>query len=188
MRRSIVLLLCFLGLALIGFSWWFFRSKQLQENPGAINAVPLVTNFSELSSPAFEADGKIPKNYTCDGENKNPPLIVNKIPPAVKFFAIVFDDPDAKRSYDHWVIWDIPRGDGTIEENTPRGVIGKNSERKNEYTGPCSVPTEHRYRFRVWGYTQPLALAAGSSRASLLKKLSGRAIVTAELYGRYQSQ
>jgi phosphatidylethanolamine-binding protein (PEBP) family uncharacterized protein len=48
-----------------------------------------------LKSPAFEPNKLIPKKYTCDGENINPPLTIEGIPKETKTLALVMDDPDA---------------------------------------------------------------------------------------------
>lgn len=183
MRRSLIIGLT--GLVLAVLAWWFWSSRQTIVSPETVT-VTTITNFSSLSSPAFAADGKIPEKYTCDGENINPPLSVGGLPPVVKYLAITLDDPSAQNGvFDHWVVWDIPRRTGTIEEDLKIGVLGNNSNRKAEYYGPCPPNGEHRYRFRIWGYTVPLALPAESSKNELLKKLDGRAIISAEFFGRY---
>ena len=63
-----------------------------------------------ISSTAFQKEGIIPAKYTCDGEDINPPLKVDKIPEGTQTLAIIVEDPDApKGTFDHWLVWNIPR-------------------------------------------------------------------------------
>lgn len=145
-----------------------------------------VENFSSLTSSAFVNNEIIPEKFSCKGENINPPLLISNLPPSAKYFAIILDDPDApKGTYDHWVVWDIPSTNKNIPENSTLGVAGKNSGGKIGYVGPCPPAGEHRYHFQVWAYAKPLELKEGSTKKQLLKALHGRALVTAELFGRF---
>lgn len=49
----------------------------------------------ELKSPAFEAGGLIPPEYTCDGQDISPPLSWTNVPNHTKSLALICDDPDA---------------------------------------------------------------------------------------------
>ncbi|HID17248.1 TPA: YbhB/YbcL family Raf kinase inhibitor-like protein, partial [Candidatus Bathyarchaeota archaeon] len=49
----------------------------------------------KVTSPAFENKGFIPKKYTCDGEDVNPPLNIEGIPEGAKSLVLIVDDPDA---------------------------------------------------------------------------------------------
>jgi len=48
-----------------------------------------------ITSPAFQNNGPMPKKYTCDGEDINPPLRIEKMPEGSRSLVIIFDDPDA---------------------------------------------------------------------------------------------
>lgn len=55
-----------------------------------------------IESPALFDKGKLPKRYSCDGENVNPPLIFKEIPQNASSLALVFEDLDAVFGfYDH---------------------------------------------------------------------------------------
>ena len=57
-----------------------------------------------LKSPAFEANKKIPKKYTCEGEGVSPPLTIEGVPSEAKTLALICEDPDAvSGTFDHWV-------------------------------------------------------------------------------------
>ncbi|MCJ7561031.1 YbhB/YbcL family Raf kinase inhibitor-like protein, partial [Candidatus Bathyarchaeota archaeon] len=51
--------------------------------------------MKELSvkSPAFENNKLIPAKYTCDGDNVNPPLIIEGAPDETKSIVLIVDDP-----------------------------------------------------------------------------------------------
>lgn len=138
-----------------------------------------------LHSPAFTDNEEIPTKYTCDGENISPPLRAGELPAAVKYLAIVFDDPMAvSGTFDHWTIWNIP-AQAEIPENFSGGILGKNSRGQAAYTGPCPPNGEHRYHFRVFGYGAPLTVSAGATKQELLMEIDGQAIASGELFGRY---
>jgi Raf kinase inhibitor-like YbhB/YbcL family protein len=100
-----------------------------------------------VKSSVFEHNKPIPRKYSCDGEEVNPPLTVSGIPPAAKSLALVVDDPDAPRgTFDHWVVWNIP-ATGKIEENTAPGAEGLNGAGKRGYVGMCPPSGTHRYFF-----------------------------------------
>ena len=48
-----------------------------------------------LTSSAFQAGGKIPSQYTCEGEDISPPLGIDGVPGGAKSLALIIDDPDA---------------------------------------------------------------------------------------------
>jgi Raf kinase inhibitor-like YbhB/YbcL family protein len=63
----------------------------------------------KLSSPAFEHGGDIPEEYTCDGDEVSPPLLISDVPHTAKSLALIMEDPDATAApFVHWVLWNIP--------------------------------------------------------------------------------
>src|ERR1700757_2753051 len=62
-----------------------------------------------LRSTAFKDGGKIPKEYTCDGEDVSPPLSWSGAPYGTKSYVIIMEDPDAPGgTFTHWVLYDLP--------------------------------------------------------------------------------
>lgn len=52
---------------------------------------------------AFEDGGFIPEEYTADGRDISPPLIIENVPPEAETLAIIVDDPDAPlETFTHW--------------------------------------------------------------------------------------
>lgn len=46
-----------------------------------------------IASIAFPANGAIPAAYTCEGDDRSPPLAWSGAPAGTKSFALVVDDP-----------------------------------------------------------------------------------------------
>ncbi len=78
-----------------------------------------------VESPAFKDNSTIPKQYTCDGKDINPPLVFRNIPPGARSLALIVDDPDAPAGiWVHWVVWNIDPGTREIKENSvPPGAL-----------------------------------------------------------------
>lgn len=107
----------------------------------------------KITSSAFNQEEKIPKKYTCDGENVSPALSFSEIPKEAKSLALVIDDPDAPSGiWIHWMLHDIPSSISSIPENTtPDGAVEvKNDFGKKTYGGPCPPSGTHRYFFRIY--------------------------------------
>src|ERR1051326_9359513 len=103
-----------------------------------------------VRSIEFSKGGHIPRKYTCEGENVNPPLEISGVPKSTKTLAIIVEDPDAPRGvFYHWLIWNIPPNE-PIDENSVPGSSGKNSFGKTGYGGPCPPSGTHRYFFKVY--------------------------------------
>ncbi|HEQ72597.1 MAG TPA: YbhB/YbcL family Raf kinase inhibitor-like protein [Spirochaetia bacterium] len=138
-----------------------------------------------VTSNAYREGGMIPSKYTCDGQNVNPPLMINNIPPGAKSLALVMEDPDAfSGSFIHWVMYDIPVAP-EIKENSAPGAQGKTSFGKLAYGGPCPPSGTHRYIFRVFALDTELKAGEGLSKSELQKAMENHVIDRAELMGRY---
>jgi Raf kinase inhibitor-like YbhB/YbcL family protein len=102
-----------------------------------------------ISSQAFSDGSSIPGQYTCDGENKNPPLRISGIPSNAISLAIIVDDPDAPiGTWSHWLTWNIPVTH-LIRENHQYGEEGLNDFLENRYDGPCPQVGMHHYHFKI---------------------------------------
>lgn len=141
-----------------------------------------------LSSAVFEDHGMIPREYTCDGENKNPPFSFGNIPPGTKSFVFIMDDPDAPGdTWDHWVIFNMPSTTPGLKtgKEIPPGVQGSNTSGTMEYEGPCPPAGEHRYVCMLYALDTFLELPPGATKQAILRAMEGHVIESAELTGRY---
>lgn len=150
----------------------------------------------ELSTPSFPPNGKIPSQYTCDGENINPPLKIEGVPANAKSLVLIIDDPDipdfVKQKFnigvwDHWIVFNIPPTTTDIKEGqNPTGILGKNTGGKNAYGGPCPPDREHRYFFKLYALDTTLTLSEGVTKKQVEEAMEGHIIAQAELVGRYE--
>lgn len=151
--------------------------------------MPIIGDVMKLTSPAFEHEGKIPSEYTCDGTNKIPPLDISDVPEGTKSLALIMDDPDAVKPagkvWDHWVVWNIPPNTKSIT-GQPQGVPGKNSWGRKDYGGPCPPDTEHRYFFKVYALDTELDLPEGATKTELERAMKDHVLAQAILMGRYE--
>ena len=146
-----------------------------------------------LTSTAFSPGERIPRKYTCDGEDISPPLQWNDPPEGTGSFALIADDPDAPiGTWVHWVLYNLPEKTRALPEaisphaDLPDGSRhGKNSWRRLGYGGPCPPGGTHRYFFRLYALDTVQELAAGAGKRQLLRALEGHVLATAELMGRY---
>ena len=140
-----------------------------------------------VKSSAFERNKPIPKKYTCDGQDVNPPLTIDGIPATTKALALIVDDPDASRgTFDHWIIWNIPPT-REIEENSVPGTEGINSAGQRAYFGMCPPSGTHRYFFKVYALDSELNLKPASTKKKDLEKaMQGHIIAKGELIGLYR--
>lgn len=59
-----------------------------------------------LSSSAFQPNGLIPSQYTCDGSNVSPPLVWAGIPGDAQSLVLIMDDPDVPKNIRTDGMWD----------------------------------------------------------------------------------
>lgn len=147
-----------------------------------------------LSSSAFQPNGLIPSQYTCDGSNVSPPLVWAGIPGDAQSLVLIMDDPDVPKNirtdgmWDHWVLFNIPTSVTDLSENAKdfSGAIhGKNSSGKLGYTGPCPPDRQHRYFFKIYALDTSLNLPEGATKAEVETACQGHILDQAVLMGIY---
>ena len=139
----------------------------------------------KVFSSAFESNGIIPRKYTCDGKNINPPLEFQGIPDEAESLVLIVDDPDAPmKTFTHWIVWNIGPV-AKIEEDSIPGIEGITDFRKIGYGGPCPPSGTHRYFFRIYALDKQLELKEGASRKELESEMIGHIIAEGELMGKY---
>ena len=137
------------------------------------------------SSTAFENHIMIPRQYTCDGVNINPPLDFEDIPAEAKELALIVTDPDApSKNFAHWVIYNM-HVTSHIEENSVPGTQGINDFGKINYGGPCPPSGQHRFHFKLYALDTNLGLFEGLSKAQLEMVMEGHILEKAEFIGVY---
>lgn len=158
----------------------------------------LNTVWMRLSSTAFQPMGEIPARYTCDGDDVSTPLAWDDVPNDTKSFALIIDDPDApdpaapKRTYVHWVVYDLPAAtrslpEATASETLPAGAReGKNDFGHTHYGGPCPPIGRHRYFHKLYALDTTLGDRGALSKTEVLAAMQGHVLAEAQLVGTYQ--
>lgn len=141
----------------------------------------------EISSPAFDQQGRIPKEYTCEGANLSIPLQISGAPKEAVCFALIMDDPDAPRGvFDHWIAWNIPPNVQELPQGYQPPAEGINGFGDKGYGGPCPPPGKlHHYHIKVYALNTLLNLPKTSTKADLIKAMQGHLISQAEIVGTY---
>ncbi len=152
-----------------------------------------------LRSKSFLYGSEIPRQYTGEGEDRNPSLEWSQPPSDTQEIVIFCEDPDStyETSWTHWILYgvspthcSIPEG---IQKDQELGVPfklkqGKNSWGNIGYQGPMPPigHPEHRYIFRVLALDRPISLPGGASRAQIANEIRGHILAEAEYLGSYQ--
>ena len=139
-----------------------------------------------IMSPVFKNNEMIPRKYTCDGADVNPPLNIRGIPVKAESLVLIVDDPDAPMgTWDHWIVWNIPPEE-RIEENSVPGVEGLNDFRKHSYGGPCPPSGTHRYFFRVYALDAMLDLKPNPRKRDVERAMGRHILAQGEIVGLYR--
>ena len=181
---GILFLLVFVG-ALFGID------RQKVEDTRLITTNENIMGELTLTSQAFEHNGKIPLQYTCDGQNINPQLSIEGVTPDAKSLVLIMDDPDAVKPagkvWDHWIVWNIPvTTTEIVEGEEPQGIHGIGSSGNSEYRGPCPPDGEHHYFFKLYTLGIELSLAEGATKEEVEQSMEGHILDQTELIGLYE--
>lgn len=153
-----------------------------------------------LRSPAFDEMSPLPARFTCEGSDTSPPLAWSGVPDDTKSLVLIIDDPDApdprapKRTWVHWVLFDIPPGVRELPEDAarnglPEGThVGKNDWGRADYGGPCPPVGKHRYRHKIYALDTILKLEAHPTQAELEEAMKGHVLARGELIGTYEKK
>jgi Raf kinase inhibitor-like YbhB/YbcL family protein len=151
-----------------------------------------------IRSTAFPKQGDIPVRYTCDGDDTSPPLEWSGVVSNAKSLVLIVDDPDApdprapKRTYVHWVLYDIPPSatglpEGATAAQLPRGTSeGLNDWNRTGYGGPCPPIGRHRYFFKLYSLDIALPKLDAATKAKVESAMKDHVLQFAELMGTYE--
>jgi Raf kinase inhibitor-like YbhB/YbcL family protein len=148
-----------------------------------------------LTSTAFEHGGVIPRDHTCEGSDRSPPLVIHDVPKEAKSLALIVDDPDApdpkapKRTWVHWVLFNLPPNARNLSDggdDFPGALEGRNDWNKTAYGGPCPPVGRHRYFFKLYALDVVLTDLQAPTKAALESAMQGHIVAQAELMGTYQ--
>ncbi len=146
----------------------------------------------DIRSPAFADGATIPRQYTCEGADRSPPLAWSGAPGGISVLALIVEDPDAPGgSFIHWVAFNLPPDSTGLAVGVPGtaslaagGEQGVNDFGKLGYAGPCPPPGRpHHYHFRLFALDQPVALGREATAAALRNAMQGHVKAGADLVG-----
>lgn len=150
----------------------------------------------KITSSAFQNNEYIPKKYTCEGDDVNPPLQFEDIPAGTKSLVLMMIRPaetpaDPLPVHEHWIVWNIPVTQEIIriDEDTPvtPGEVAFNQHGAREYTGPCPrYGDEQLYIFNGYALDTMLEIDTDFTRAHILKQMSVHIIAVCELRSVYK--
>jgi Raf kinase inhibitor-like YbhB/YbcL family protein len=151
-----------------------------------------------LTSPSFKPMGPIPVRHTCDGDDISPALAWTHAPAGTQSFVLIVDDPDApdpaapKRTYVHWVLYDIPPAVSALAEGVKTADLregmrdGSNDWKRTGYGGPCPPIGRHRYFFKLYALDRKLGNMGAATKADLQQMMANHVLESAELVGTYE--
>jgi len=146
-----------------------------------------------LSSESLK-DGAVPREFTCDGEDKSPALAWTTPPANAKSLALIVTDLDAPGgTFTHWVLFDFPTNTNGLPEGVPKqgqlahgGRQGKSDFDKVGYNGPCPPAGKpHRYIFTLYALNSEIDVPAGAPRDHVESAMQGHVLQKSELTARY---
>jgi Raf kinase inhibitor-like YbhB/YbcL family protein len=156
---------------------------------GSLTATEEEGGTMQLTSSAFTESQSIPRQFTCQGDDRSPDLAWTGAPAGVQSYALIMDDPDAPgRTWVHWVVYDLPADLTGLSEGVGPdvGTQGTNSWSRTGYGGPCPPSGTHRYFFKLYALDTTLDLDAGASKNEVLDSMSGHILAEAQLMGTYK--
>jgi hypothetical protein len=144
----------------------------------------------ELTSDAFQNGQSMPRDYSCDGAGRPPPLKWGEPPQGTKSFALVVEDPDAPSgTFRHWGVYDIPASARSIGGGQRVGTEVNNDFGKAGYGAPCPPKGHgpHHYHFKLFALgVDKLDLPGAAKIADIEAAASRHAIAQGELVGIYE--
>jgi len=143
----------------------------------------------KLTSPIFLNNDGFPPQHTCDGKDTNPPLDIADVPAKAKSLALVLRDPDAVEGiFIHWIMWNFdPKTEHIKIDSVPDGaVLGKTTNNKTHYIGPCPPEGTHRYIFTLYALDTKLYLNEGDTVAQLNAAILGHILSQTDLLAKYR--
>ena len=188
MKGNISFIVIVISIILAGLVW-FGLSARIKDSRLARDDTINNLSIMKISSLSFEAEGAIPAEFTCDGNNIAPTLVFYDVPSEAASLALALEDPDAPGGlWVHWLVWNTPPNiDSIPSKMIPRGAsLGKTSFGHSGYGGPCPPSGQHRYFFRLFALDKRLDLPPDSGYDEFERALMGHVLAEAELMGTYK--
>ena len=142
----------------------------------------------KLWSHDFNEEEHIPRKFSGDGQDVNPHLAWNDVPPGTKSLALIVDDPDAPMGlWTHWLVEDIPPDVREVKQGSPPpGKQVENDFGKKDYGGPAPPGGTHRYFFKLYAIDREKLKARNKKK--FYKLVEKHKLDEAQLMGYYSKK
>ena len=138
-----------------------------------------------MGSPAFEAGGEYPAEFTCDGESASPPVEWSGAPDGTRSYALnVWHVPGPGGIKSYWLVYDIPPTVTKLPRNaTNVGMDGVNDKGRAGYDPMCSRgPGPKTYHITIYALSTALGPSRrGLNRADFLAAIKGAVLARGTL-------
>ncbi|KAH9319290.1 hypothetical protein KI387_021059, partial [Taxus chinensis] len=162
-----------------------------------------------LVCPALKEDGRLPRQYTGDGQGSkkdlSPPLEWYGVPEGTKSLALIMEDIDAPDPNDpivpwthwidicsHWMFPGLPEGFSSkhFGEGSEYASIrkGNNDWKVPGYRGPNAPVGDHRYVIRLYVLDDTLNFGSKVTKERALEVMNGHILGVAELTAHYKKE
>jgi phosphatidylethanolamine-binding protein (PEBP) family uncharacterized protein len=161
-------------------------------SPAADAPAPKAKGGFTLSSPAFEPGGKMPAEFTGDGDGVSPPLTWAGAPAGTKCFALSLwhkPQPAGDEVKSYWVVTNIPATVSGLEKNsTGVGTAGFNDKRRTGYDPMNSKgPGPKTYHITLYALSaEPTFDTDKVTRAEMLRAVKGITLAETTLTYTYE--
>ena len=145
------------------------------------------TSGFTLISPDVTDGGRLPIEYTCDGDGSTLPLSWSGAPDGTQSYAVIMHHEAQDGIHWYWVLYNIPADVTSLPKNvTGIGTFGNNiNNGLAEYSPPCSKgPGNKTYTYTVYALSaepQVTVPAAEVNREALLTAMQNITLASASL-------
>ena len=152
-------------------------------------AVPSAPKTMELVTPYVINAARLPRLYTCDGDDVSPAFQWAGVPANAKELALLMVDRDSPGGrFVHWAVFGMPPQDGSIAlGKAPPGKQARNGFGKVGYGGPCPPKRggTHHYVVVVYALSAPLTLRTGASADDVRRSIAALAVAEGQIVVTY---
>lgn len=170
----------------VGGGYYFFTNNKFSLTG------PTSTLFNKkliaFESQEFKNGDAIPGIYTCDGDDVNPPLTIDRVPGDAKSLVLIMEDEDTTPHFTHWILFNISPGTLNVElaSRPPEATSGTNDFGEVGYSGPCPPQGQtHKYYFRIYALDTELTFPGFPGRQEIDNAIKGHIITKGEFFGTY---
>ena len=134
-------------------------------------------------------DGWFQREYTCDGGDRVPRVVVEGVPVEARAVALIVYDTDAPLgTFVHWLAVAPHDGGSRVVFPSPGAVEGRNDFGRVGYGGPCPPRGHgaHRYFFLAVALDGDPGVPRGFGLDDLLSRARGHVVSWGYAVGRYK--